>query len=396
METYRSKQYARNFALLFPSLPVIGILVILTSCTGSVGRNISEADTTISLYKVFDPYFKMGVAINRRTMTDSLIQPVILKHFNSITAENCMKWEKIHPMPGVYDFAPADSFVDFGLKNTMYIVGHVLVWHSQTPDWVFQDASGKPASKDTLLKRMEDHIKTVVGHYKGKVDCWDVVNEAVDDNGGFRKNIWYNIIGIDYVQKAFEFAHEADPEALLIYNDYSLPSPAKRNTVVKLIGELKSKGVKIDVIGMQGHYHLDYPDLTELDESISAFANIGCKVMFTELDINVLPFPREQVSADVALSVEYEKRFNPYPDHLSDSMQTVLANRYTELFKIFLKHADVIDRVTVWGVEDGGSWLNYWPIMGRSNYPLLFDRKCQPKPAFWALVKLARNSELTE
>jgi endo-1,4-beta-xylanase len=333
----------------------------------------------------------MGVAIDQRTMTDSLTQSVILKHFNSITAENSMKWEKIHPLPGVYNFAPADSFIDFGIRHHMYIVGHVLVWHSQTPDWLFRDASGKPASKDTLLKRMEDHIKTVVGRYKGKVDCWDVVNEAVDDNGEIRNNIWYTIIGTDYVRRAFEVAHEVDSEAVLIYNDYSLPTPVKREGVVNLISGLKNQGVKIDGIGMQAHYHLDYPELKDLEESIIAFANLGCKVMITEMDINILPKPQDYQGADVRKFFEYDSINNPYPGSLPDSMQIVLANRYADLFSIFLKHADKIDRVTVWGVDDGGSWLNYWPVMGRTNYPLLFDRKCQPKPAFWALVNLARD-----
>jgi endo-1,4-beta-xylanase len=375
------------FALLLP----LWVALLLPSCSNTGGKSSAGTDTTTALYEVYAPYFKIGVAINPRTMTDSTTKSLIVKHFNSVTAENAMKWEFIHPKPGVYDFAAADSFVEFAEKNNMYIVGHVLVWHSQTPEWVFQDASGKRASKDTLLERMHEHINTIVSRYKGRVDCWDVVNEAVDDNGEIRKNVWFNIAGIDYVRKAFEFAQEADSNAILIYNDYSLPSPAKRDAVVKLITDIKSQGAKVDVIGMQGHYHLDYPDLTDLDNSIVAFSKIGCKVMFTELDINVLPFPLEELGADVRLKVDFEKKYNPYPDQLSDSMQTVLANRYTELFNIFLRHAEVIDRVTIWGVEDGGSWLNYWPIRGRSNYPLLFDRKCQPKPAFWALVKFGKN-----
>ncbi len=396
METYLEK-LSRKYTIVPIFVSLISLSVILSSCSGGHRGSENESDTTTSLYKAFEPYFMMGVAINHHTMTDSLIQPVILKHFNSITAENSMKWEKIHPLPGVYDFAPVDSFVDFGTKNNMYIIGHVLVWHSQTPNWVFQDASGKPASKDTLLKRMEDHIKTVVGRYKGRVDCWDVVNEAVDDNGEERKNIWYNIAGIEYVQKAFEYVHEADPGAILIYNDYSLPSPVKREAVVKLISNLKSKGVKIDVIGMQGHYHLDYPFLNELEESIIAFSNLGCKVHFTELDINILPKFEDYHGADISLERMYSAEFNPWPESLPDSMQMVLADRYSAFFNIFIRHADVIDRVTIWGVEDGGSWLNYWPIKGRSNYPLLFDREFKPKPAFWALVKLAEEkSEVIE
>jgi endo-1,4-beta-xylanase len=368
--------------------------IITSSCSMNRTGNSSGTDTTTSLSAVYAHLFKIGVAVSAHRMNDSIYASVIQRQFNSITAENVMKWEFIHPEPGKYNFQPADSFVAFGEENNMYIVGHVLVWHQQTPEWVFQDASGKPASRDTLLKRMHDHIATVVGHYKGRVDCWDVVNEAIDDNGEVRKNAWYNIIGIDYVEKAFEYAHEADPDAVLLYNDYSLPTPMKRNGVVKLISSLKEKGVKVDAIGMQGHYHLDYPLLSDLDSSITAFSKIGCKVMFTELDINVLPFPTEQLGADIALNFKYDKKYNPYPDALSDSMQTVLANRYAEFFKIFISHADVIDRVTLWGVEDGGSWLNYWPIHGRSNYPLLFDRKYKQKPAYWSIVELGRASEI--
>jgi endo-1,4-beta-xylanase len=386
----------------YQAIVFVGILLpfmILTgfySCFSGTTKGILKSDTTTSLCSVYKDFFKIGVAVSSHRMTDSLYTSIIRKQFNSITAENAMKWEKIHPAPGRYNFQPVDSFVDFGEANNMYIVGHVLVWHQQTPEWVFKDASGKPATRDTLLKRMHDHIETVVSRYKGRVNCWDVVNEAVDDNGEIRKNNWYNIIGIDYVQKAFEYAHEADSNAVLIYNDYSLPNPVKRDGVVKLICDLKSNGVKIDVIGMQGHYHLDYPDLGDLEQSIMAFAGLGCKVMFTEFDINMLPMPDFNQGADIALNFKYDKRLNPYPDALSDSMQTVLANRYSDFFKIFIKHADIIERVTIWGVEDGGSWLNYWPVHGRSNYPLLFDRNHQPKPAYWSIIRLARESKKPE
>jgi endo-1,4-beta-xylanase len=187
------------FALLLP----LWVALLLPSCSNTGGKSSAGTDTTTALYEVYAPYFKIGVAINPRTMTDSTTKSLIVKHFNSVTAENAMKWEFIHPKPGVYDFAAADSFVEFAEKNNMYIVGHVLVWHSQTPEWVFQDASGKRASKDTLLERMHEHINTIVSRYKGRVDCWDVVNEAVDDNGEIRKNVWFNIAGIDYVRKAF-------------------------------------------------------------------------------------------------------------------------------------------------------------------------------------------------
>ena len=356
------------------------------SCTGGV-NNLS-ADTTTSLCRNYKDLFKIGTALSTRVLNDSLSVELAKKHFNAITAENAMKWGPIHPRPGVYDFGHADQFVEFGEQNGMYIVGHVLIWHSQTPQWVFNDEMGKQVSRDTLLRRMHDHIQTVVGRYKGRVNCWDVVNEAIGDDGNFRESLWYKIIGPDYVQKAFEYAEEADPEAILIYNDFSLATPVKRDGVVKLISGLKTKGVKVDGIGMQAHYHLDYPFLNELEASIVAFANLGCKVMFTEMDINVLPKPNDYHGADIAMFFKYDSINNPYPKELPDSMKKVLADRYAGLFEVFIRQHDNIDRVTLWGIQDGNSWLNFWPVRGRSNYPLLFDREYKPKQAFWAVANL--------
>jgi endo-1,4-beta-xylanase len=369
---------------------VVAALIAFISCKEN-SRQPNENDTITSLYKTYEKLFRVGTALSDWAIDDSLTVYLTKKHFNAITAENSMKWEYIHPKPGLYEFKSSDKFVDFGERNGMYIVGHVLVWHSQTPKWVFTDNSGNKVSRDTLLKRMQDHIYTVVGRYKGRVHCWDVVNEAINDEGTIRKNLWYEIIGIDYVQKAFEFTKEADSSATLIYNDYSLSTPVKREGVVKLISELKSKGVKIDGIGMQAHYHLDFPKLSDLEESIVAFANLGCKVMITEMDINVLPRPQDYEGADVGIFFQYDSINNPYPEALPDSMQKILANRYSAFFKIFLLHSKSIDRVTLWGVQDSNSWLNEWPVRGRSNYPLLFNNDYQPKQAFWALVNLTKG-----
>jgi endo-1,4-beta-xylanase len=366
----------------------VGISLCLISCVSNKVKVVTETDTIPSLCKAYQDKFHIGTAFSTSRFNDSIYIATVKKHFNSLTAENAMKWEKIHPEQGKYFFSDADSFISFAEQNNMYIVGHVLIWHQQTPEWVHQDKNGKPVSRDTLLNRMHEHIQTIVGRYKGKVDCWDVVNEAVDDDGTIRKNFWYNIIGEDYVEKAFQYAHEADPDALLIYNDYSLPTPVKRDGVVKLIRNLQAKGIKVDGVGEQGHYHLDYPDLKDLDSSISAFSALGIKMMITELDVNVLPFPTKQFGADISLNFELQKEFNPYVNGLPDSMQFVLANRYADFFKIFIRHKENIDRVTFWGINDGQSWLNYWPIQGRTNYPLLFDRNYQPKKAFWELVSL--------
>ena len=206
-----------------------------------------------------------------------------------------------------------------------------------------------------------------------------------------RNNLWYQIIGEDYIEKAFEFASEADPEAILIYNDYSLPSPHKRARAVQLIKEIQAKGIKIDGVGLQGHYHLDYPSLKDLDNCIAAFGELGLQVIFTELDINVLPKPTDYSGADVRMGYELRPETNPYPDALPDSMQSLLAKRYADFFSIFIDHKDVVSRVTFWGIHDGQSWKNNWPIPGRTNYPLLFDREYQPKKAFWEVVGLAEK-----
>jgi len=345
------------------------------------------------LKELYKNYFYIGTALNEYQALgnepDSL--QVLKTHFNSITAENEMKWSKIQPEPGVFDFEAADRFVRLAEENDLFVVGHTLVWHQQTPSWVFLDDSGEPADRETLLQRMRDHIMTVAGRYKGRVHGWDVVNEAVSDQGGMRQSKWYEIIGEDYVEKAFQYAHEADPDAKLYYNDYSLYFPEKREGVVRLVRNLQSKGIRVDGIGLQGHWGLDYPAKPEeIEASILAFAELGVEVMITELDINVLPNPDDRIGAEISANFEMQEGMNPYPDGLPEDMQNKLAERYAELFRLFLKHHDKISRVTIWGIHDGQSWLNYWPIRGRKNYPLLFDRQFQPKPAFDALCKIVR------
>lgn len=346
-----------------------------------------------SLKETFKNLFYIGTALNYDQIRglETASTKIIEKQFNSITPENILKWESVHPEPNKYNFAPADSFVALGEKNNMFMVGHTLIWHYQTPAWVFEDDSGNQVDRETLLLRMRDHIFAVVGRYKGRINGWDVVNEAVDDNGQPRKSNWMQIIGEDYLQKAFEWAHEADPDAELYYNDYNLWRPAKRESVVQLVRNLQSKGVHIDGIGLQGHWGLDYPPLDELEASIVAYSKLDVRVMITELDLNILPLPAPEMGADIALNFELQKELNPYPEELPDSMQEQLANRYAELFMVLNKHHNSISRVTLWGVHDGQSWSNNWPIRGRTAYPLLFDRKFQPKPAFYAVIKTAEK-----
>ncbi len=337
--------------------------------------------------------FMIGVAINQRQFTgeDTNGTAIIKTQFNSISPENVLKWEAIQPRPGKdgYAFGPGDRYVEFGRKNGMYIIGHTLVWHSQTPRWVFQDASGRAlsgtnaADRELLLQRMHDHIQTVVGRYKGRIKCWDVVNEALEEDGTMRKSPWERILGDDFIEKAFQYAHEADPDAVLRYNDYSLENEPKRKGAIALIKKLKAGGVPVSAIGLQAHVNMDWPSLEQEDETISDFAKLGVKVMITELDVNLLA---QSQSADVA-EMQKQDTSDPYKNGLPDSVQQALAKRYGDLFSVFVKHRKDIPLVTFWGVSDGDSWLNW----GRMNYPLLFGRDHQPKPAFEAVVRQATS-----
>ncbi len=334
-----------------------------------------------SLKSALQGSFLIGTAMNKEQIQDEdpMAVEVILEHFSSVVAENCMKSERIHPREDEYDFSLSDQFVDFGKVNNMFIIGHTLIWHSQLPEWFCVDENGDDVSRKVLISRMRNHISTVVGRYKGRVKGWDVVNEAVLDDGSLRKNKFYDIIGEDYIKLAFQFAHEADPDAELYYNDYSMANEAKRKGVVELVKKLKQQGVRIDGIGMQAHCTLNYPEVSDFEKSIKAFASLGVNVMITELDISIIPSPFEIEGADVASRFEYKESMDPYKYGMPDSVEVVFNKRYMDFFNLFLKHEDKISRVTLWGVNDGQSWRNNWPIPGRTDYPLLFDRDNKPK-----------------
>jgi endo-1,4-beta-xylanase len=331
----------------------------------------------------------IGAAVNTDLVSgrDTLGAALVRTHFNSITPENVLKWDSVHPLPGVFDFARSDQMVAFAERNGMAVIGHVLVWHNQTPRWVFQDSSGNPVSRDTLLNRLREHIQTVVGRYRGRIAGWDVVNEAVDEDGSLRRTPWLSIIGDDYVARAFGIAHEADPNAELYYNDYSLENAPKRQGAVALVGRLMAAGVPITGVGIQGHDHLDWPTLPQEDSTIAAFAALGLKVPITELDIDVLPQATPRMGTEVADTARWRAELNPYQAGLPDSVQQQLARRYAELFGLFRRYPWTVTRVTVWGVTDRTSWKNDWPIRGRTNYPLLFDRDGRPKPALDAVIR---------
>jgi endo-1,4-beta-xylanase len=351
----------------------------------------ANAQTAPSLKDAFQGIFRIGAAINQSQFegTDTRGVPIITTQFNTISPENVLKWESVHPRPGEFNFGPGDAYVAFGEKNHMFIIGHCLVWHSQTPRWVFQDDKGEPLTRDALLERMHEHIRTVVGRYKGRIAGWDVVNEALNEDGTMRQSPWYKIIGDDFLLKAFQFAHEADPQAELYYNDYSLENEAKRKGAVELIRKLKSGGAAITAVGLQGHDKLDWPTAEQQAATIEAFRDLGVKVNITELDVDVLPRTTRQNTADVSATAAGGAGSNPYTAGLPEEMQQKLAARYADLFKVFVKYRGTITRVTFWGATDGDSWLNNFPTRGRTNYPLLFDRQGHPKPAFDAVLKTA-------
>lgn len=346
---------------------------------------------TITLKDAFKNDFLIGTAINESQFSGDSPQEAALAsaQFDAITPENCLKWEAVHPEPGKFDFTDADQYVAFGEKNHMFIIGHNLVWHSQTPSWVFQDDQGNPISRDALIARMRDHIFTVVGRYKGRIGGWDVVNEALNEDGTLRDSPWRKIIGDDYLVFAYQFAHEADPGAQLYYNDYSLDNAPKREGAIKLIKNLQAHGIKIYAVGLQEHDKMDWPTTNQLDETITAFSKLGIKVMVTEFDIDLLPDATDSQGADVSMNVVARAGLNPYANGLPNDMQQKLAQRYADLFSVLVAHRNNISRVTFWGVTDANSWLNNWPVRGRASYPLLFDRNCHPKPAFDAVIKAA-------
>jgi endo-1,4-beta-xylanase len=297
----------------------------------------------------------------------------------------------LQPVEGEFDFSLADQFVKFGEKNKMFIIGHTLIWHSQTPRWFFTDDKGQQVSKEVLIERMHKHIATLVGRYKGRVKGWDVVNEAINDDGSYRESPFYKIIGKDFIKLAFQFAHEADPDAQLYYNDYNMAMQGKREGVVKMVSELKQAGLRIDAIGMQSHLGLDFPTVTEFEKSILAFSSLGVKVMMTELDLSILPSPWNNGGANVSDKAEYQEKMNPYKKGIPADKYAEWEKVYLSFFKLFLKHQDKISRVTLWGLSDADSWKNDWPIRGRTDYPLLFDRNHQPKPIVAKIAEMTTN-----
>lgn len=363
---------------------LVGVAALAAALSGAAAEKPA-------LKSLAPPGFRIGVALNR-AQSDGKDQPalaIVTRQFSQISPENVLKWEVVHPEPGRYDFAPADRYVELGRKLGMFVVGHVLVWHQQTPAWVFAGDDGKKLDRATALRRLREHIATVVGRYRGRIGGWDVVNEALEEDGTLRRTPWLEAIGEDYIEKAFAFAHEADPQAELYYNDYNLWKPAKRDAAIRLVRGLQAKGLRVDGIGEQAHWGIDDPPLAAIDEELGAMRAAGLVPLITELDMDVLPRDPDMWGADLSKKAKIRAKTNVYPDGLPPAMQEKLARRYADVFRLFLKHG--VGRVTFWGVTDATTWLDDFPIPGRVNYPLLWDRQGREKPAFAAVVEVLRT-----
>jgi endo-1,4-beta-xylanase len=356
----------------------------------AASRGLAQAAGSTGLAAAWRDAFRIGIAVSNQTLDQQTAADLALiaREFNAVTAENAMKWGVIRPDGVNWQWQRPDRLVEFAEANDMYVLGHTLVWHSQIPQSVFADANGAALTRDALLGRLEEHIATLVGRYRGRVHAWDVVNEAIDEGMGWRRSPWLSIIGDDYMEQAFRLARAADPDATLLYNDYNMHNPAKREFLVGVIRDYQERGVPIDGIGLQGHLGLDYPDLEEWEQSIATYAAMGLEVHVTELDVDVLPNPNRP-SAEISNRAEYAASNDPWPNGLSDEMEQRLADRYEQIFRILLRYRDSVKRVTFWGLHDGVSWKNNFPVRGRTNYPLLFDRELLPKPAHRRVMELA-------
>jgi endo-1,4-beta-xylanase len=357
--------------------------LLFTSCSHT--KNATGSSAMPSLKQTFKNDFLVGTALSAPQIEgrDTGAARLVPQQFNAATPENIMKAEIIHPGWDKYNFDPADKLVEYAKKNGIQVTAHTLIWHSQTPAFLrgIKDA-------DSIKQYFVNHINTVAGRYDGKVYSWDVVNEALNEDGTLRNSVFLKNLGDDYIVEAFRLAQKAAPHTKLYYNDYNIEQPKKRAGAIAIIKKIQAAGVRIDGVGIQGHWHVDNVPMQEIEQSLKEFSALGIQVAFTELDLSVLPNPRGRAnSADISQTAEYNAHINPYTKGLPDSMQQKLASSYANLFNLFLKYKDNISRVTFWGVNDGQSWLNGFPVPGRTNYPLLFDRQFNPKPAFYKVIE---------
>lgn len=350
--------------IISPRWHTLAVIITLLAST-----QIS-AQSPLGMKDAYQDYFLMGVAVNQRNITHDDQSALILKEFNSMTAENDMKPGPTHPQEEVYRWEKADAIANFCRKNNIKLRGHCLMWHSQTCQWMYED---KP-SKEVLLSRMRQHIHAVVGRYKDVVYAWDVVNEAITDDAKasdpYRQSPFYQIAGEDFIFKAFEYAREADPDALLFYNDYNEYNPVKCQRIVDMVKRMKKAGVPIDGIGMQGHYNIYSPTEDELAKAIKAYRKVVKHIHITELDIRT----NHEMGGQL--------RFSREGMEINDSTEQYLADQYARVFKVFRKYHKHIDCVTFWNLSDNDSWL------GVRNYATPFDADYQPKRAYDYIVNM--------
>lgn len=322
------------------------------------------------LREAFKEQFLIGAAVNPVTLDTQ--RDLLIEHFNSVTAENEMKFERVHPAEDRYTFEAADRMMAFAKANGMGVRGHTLVWHNQTPKWVFEHQDGSPVDRETLLARMKSHIDTVLSRYRGDIYAWDVVNEAVSDSGSelLRPSKWLDMIGEDFIAKAFEYAHEADPEALLFYNDYNEADPVKSEKIYMLVKSLIEQGVPIHGIGLQAHWSLHHPSVDDIRQAIERYASLGLKLHITELDVSMFAFDDRRTDLTAP----------------TEEMLALQAERYGQFFRLFHEYSEYITSVTFWGAADDYTWLDHFPVRGRKNWPFLFDAKHQPKPSYWGVL----------
>ncbi|WP_457933661.1 endo-1,4-beta-xylanase [Pseudoalteromonas sp. SCSIO 43210] len=364
---------------------------------GSLSVNAAQDQ---GLKNTFVDSFKMGVAVNQDIVTgkNAAAQSIIAKQFNTVTLENAMKAEVIYPQQGKVDFSGADAFIDFAKQNNMFTVAHTLVWHNQTPDWFFTNSKNEPNTPAQQLEQMRKHIELVAGRYKNKVDAWDVVNEVIADDGSYRPTVWVNRVGDGdtMVKAAFKYAQQYSPNTELYYNDFNAWRPEKRDGIIRMIKMLQKEGIRIDGIGIQAHWGLNFPKMQYIEQAIDAYAALGIKVMLTELDIDVLPLTKEgQITGTDMMKPqfqleEFETYLDPYKNGLPSDVEAQLNARYKALFELFYAKRDKIDRVTFWGLHDGMSWKNDYPIPNRTNYPLLWDRNLNPKPVIKTIADVVQ------
>lgn len=341
------------------------------------GKPISNKEQGLRDY--YKKYFTIGVAVSPQALkTDEAA--LIKDQFNSMTPENALKMGPVHPREHEYNWAGGDSIAAFANRNKIKMRGHTLCWHNQTPRWFFIDsATGKQVTKEVLLQRLKEHITTVVSHYKGIIYAWDVVNEAISDKKDefYRPSLMYQVCGEEFIEKAFRWAHEADPEALLFYNDYNEINAVKREKIIHLIKNMQAKGIPIHGVGLQGHWAVNEPGYGQLDTTLNDFSKLGLKMQITELDISV--YPKEHEARD-RKSSDYDTSFSPTKE--AKQMEV-----YKMCFELFRKYKKSISSVTFWNISDRHSWLDDFPVRGRKDYPLLFDKNLQPKKAYWEVAK---------